>query len=332
MSDNPWAGLISPSIANVLSGRRVDADLPWDFFWARSSDGKYVLTLGHDADSAPRGSLPHLKGIDISEIPDEPDGRLILMLKLRDSAQLDIFERLCRDIVRSTRGASSEREAVAAALGRTWRWHHLLRGGSDERLSIQEQKGLIGELIVLERYLLQQLPAVEAVSDWLGPLGSPRDFEVARTGIEAKARRGAAEPFVAISSEFQLDNGGLDHLFLFVVELAQSPTDTESAFTVTQRAQTVRERLAETDQGAIETFESRLAATGFRWEDDYSDSVWIEGTSRLYRVADGFPRIDSVVISGVSNVRYSISLIACESFITTAEVLSAALKGESHGN
>jgi len=36
---------------------------------------------------------------------------------------------LCRDIVECTARAKSEREAVALTLARTWRWHHLLRGG-----------------------------------------------------------------------------------------------------------------------------------------------------------------------------------------------------------
>lgn len=75
-----------------------------------------------------------------------------------------------------------------------------------------------------------------------------------------------------------------------------------------------------------------LSAAGFRWEDDYSDSNWIEGTSRLYRVDDGFPRITALTImSGVSNVKYSISLAACEPFHIEDNVLASALGGR-HGD
>lgn len=149
MTDSAWAGLVTPGCFNAVSARRVDADLAWDFFWARSSDRNYLLMLRHGSQSSPRDRLPQLKGIDVVDTPSGGADDVVLVLKLRDASQLDIFERLCRDIVGSTYGAASEREAVAAALGRTWRWHHLLRGGSDERLSPNEQQGLIGELLVL---------------------------------------------------------------------------------------------------------------------------------------------------------------------------------------
>lgn len=65
---------------------------------------------------------------------------------------------------------------------------------SFSRLSAEEQKGLIGELLVLERYLIPLFGPADATSAWVGPTGSPKDFECGRTAIEAKARRGAA-PF-----------------------------------------------------------------------------------------------------------------------------------------
>ena len=81
---------------------------------------------------------------------------------------------------------------MSAALSRTWRWHHLLRGGRGTLLSPEEQKGLLGELFVLERLLLPRMDASSAVTAWRGPLGAPKDFEAARVAIEAKARRGGA--------------------------------------------------------------------------------------------------------------------------------------------
>lgn len=330
MGENPWSEITVPTTVGSLNALRVDAESPWDFFWARSNDNKYLLTLRHRAAAAPKGSLPRLKGMDVSDVPSESGDEFTLILKLRDTSQLDIFLRLCKDIVSSTHGAASEREAVAAALSRTWRWHHLLRGGRDERLSLQEQKGLIGELIVLKRFLLTQLTAANAVSAWSGPLGSPKDFELARLGIEAKARRGAARPFVQISSEHQLDDMGTDTLFLYVVELSQTPVNADSSFTLTHLAAAILETIARHDQGALEPFQALMAASGFRWEDDYSDSAWAEGTSKLFQVASGFPRITAALPAGVSGVRYSISLAECEPFRVPNDELIAALEGVIH--
>ena len=71
-----------------------------------------------------------------------------------------------------------------------------------------------------------------------------------------------------------------------------------------------------------------MLAAGFRDEDDYSDSFWVEGPSRLYKVVDGFPRITAdQVASGVSYVRYSVSLGECEPFRSDDAALTEALGG-----
>lgn len=163
-------------------------------------------------------------------------------------------------------------------------------------------------------------------------MGSPKDFEVGRTGIESKAHRGAATPFVKVSSEYQLDDVGVDELFLHVIELSQAPTDATGAFTLTQVAESVREQLTSLDHSAVEQLQGILSAAGFRWEDDYSDSLWIEGSSRFYEVRDDFPRITGAVAPGVSNVRYSISLSECEPFQVADERVIDALKGRISGD
>ncbi len=333
MIDDPWKDLAPPNAADAINARRVDSDIPWGFFWARGVDHKCLLVLQHAADSTPRGRLPKMKGIDVAISMGNRDSDRMLVIRLLDSAQRDIFYRLCKDIVAGASGAASEKEVVEVVLNRTWRWHHLLRGGSDGRLSAEEQKGLIGELLVMERYLLSQLSALDAVAAWRGPLGAPKDFEIGRVCIEAKARRGAATPFIAINSEHQLDDTGTDALFLHVVDLDQAPSDTNEGFSVTQVADRVRNKIAAIDNGTVDAFESLLLAAGFKWEDDYSISLWMEGSSRLYKVLGEFPRITAQdVTSGISNVVYSISLADCEPFLVPGDILEAALRGGRHGD
>jgi hypothetical protein len=332
MSDDPWQELTSPSAADAINARRVDADFPWGFFWARGVDGRCLLALQHAADSTPRGRLPNLKGVELAVWEGDRNGEPMLVLKLLDFSQRDIFHRLCTDIVASTSNAATEREAVQIALARTWRWHHLLRGGKDERLSLEEQKGLIGELLVMERHLLLRASALDAVSSWRGPLGAPKDFEIGRVCIEVKAHRGAAAPYVVVNSEHQLDTAGTDELFLYVVELDQAPSDAKGSFTVSDVAIRVRNRIAGIDESAVVPLDDLLSAAGFRWEDDYSDSNWTEGASRVYRVDDGFPCITTpTIMPGVSTVKYSIALAACEPFRVPVGVLASALGGK-HGN
>lgn len=331
MSDDPWSDLAVPNASDAINAKRVDPALRWGFFWARGVDRKCLLVLRHPAAASPRGRLPRLKGIEVTLTDADHGSERMLVLRLMDSAQRDIFYRLCRDIIASSGNAASEKEAVETTLARTWRWHHLLRGGGDGRLSPEEQKGMIGELFVLETFLLPHLPAIDAVQSWRGPLGAPKDFEIGRICIEAKARRGASTPYVAISSEYQLDDSGTDSLFLYVAELDRAPSDSDDGFSITAVAVRVRDAVAHGDNAAIDVFETAISASGFRWEDDYSADLWIAGPSRIYAAAGDFPRIVArSVAGGVSNVKYSISLPECEPFLVPPGAVEDALKRGRH--
>ena len=331
--DDPWKELVAPETTDALSARRVDANMPWSFFWARGADRRHLLLLRHDGEASPTGRLPRLKGIETTLSEQEADGSRLLALRLLDPAQRDIFHRLCLDIIASTASASSEVEAVAHTLTRTWRWHHLLRGGADGRLSIEEQKGLIGELLVLDELLLPVIPVIDALTAWRGPLGAPKDFEVGRVCIEAKARRGAATPHLAISSEYQLSTEGTDALFLHVAELSQAPADDPNAFCLTDVATRLRNRIASDDGAAADLFESLVIASGFDWSDSYSDFQFVAGPSRIYRVTERFPAITPALLTAaVSHVRYSIALSDCEPFRIGLGAVQLAINGLTHGN
>ena len=166
----------------------------------------------------------------------------------------------------------------------TWRWHHLLRGGRGTLLSPEEQKGLLGELFVLERLLLPSMDASSAVTAWRGPLGAPKDFEIARVAVEAKTHCWCCHT-VSLNHicSSQLDERGVDSLFLHVVELDEAPTDA------------MRRGRADLPRWAFSKHGCRRRATGRR--------TTIPATFGFYLVA--FPR---TLRWGVSNVRYSVSL------------------------
>ena len=325
MISDPWNAIEPPSAAAAINAKRVDEQGRWDFFWARDLDRRRMLVLLFRCDyQSPK--MPRPKGLDISIQAGNGDEPSMFMLTLLDQAQTDIFYRLCLDVISATAHSVSEDEALNTAIARSWRWHHLLRGGGDDRLTMEEQKGLIGELVVLEREVLPRMAAADAVTAWVGPLGTPKDFELGTLAIEAKARRGTAEPFVSISSEHQLDIHGLEVLLLHVTDLARGTAESAQAFSVSDLARKVGDRVSDLDPGSVQPFEAVLAASGFDWSDDYSDCLWLETGTRLYRVTEGFPRVAASELStGVSHVTYRISLVDCESFMVTNDVIVSAL-------
>ena len=172
------------------------------------------------------------------------------------------------------------------------------------------------------------------MSTWHGPLGwRPKDFEIGRICIEAKARRGAATPYIAISSEHRWTAAALTSFFLHVAELAQEQSKEKVSATLTDIVIRTRTAVAERDMGALQLFESLLAATGFRWEDDYTAIRWAEGKHHIFGVSGSFPALTAASCpSGVSNVRYSLALAECEGFSVSDDVVTAALTGDTGGH
>lgn len=333
MTEDPWDSLDRPDASNSLNAKRVSAEHKWNFFWGRDLEGKCLLFLQHDVKSRTKRRLPNLRGLDVTE-SDPGNGRdLLLVIRLQENTQRELFHRLCLDIIACATSAESENDAVELTVARTWRWHYLLRGGHDDRLSPEQQKGLIGELLILENHLAPRIGAVAAVSAWEGPLDAPKDFELGHTFLEVKTRRSGSAPFVKVSSEDQLDSPDSAHLFLYVVDLNTAMSEDGDAFNVTDVAARLRNAFESADQVAVDLLEQRLFSAGFLWAHDYSDSLWLEGESSFYEVRKGFPRIiSSQLAGGIEKVSYNLSLDACEPYRCEPDQLYHFISSISDGD
>lgn len=313
--NDPWEMIEPPTQAAVVSGQRVDPDLPWGIYWAVDLDRRCLLVLRHESESKPETKLPRLRGLEIESRSPASVPYYLLVLRLLEGEHREIFHRLCLDIVSATQNAASEKEAVALFLGRTWRWHRLLQGRRSDRLSDEEQKGLIGELLVLRDILFPVSGIETALRSWTGPTGAPKDFELGTLCIESKARRGAASPQVAIASAAQLDTSGIDALYLHVADVTGAPSGVSGAVTISDVVVTVASEVAANAPAFTDLLDQRLLSAGYDAEVDYSDSRWLVGPVHVFEVRDGFPRISTAdVPTGVRDLRYSVSLADCEPF------------------
>jgi hypothetical protein len=243
-------------------------------------------------------------------------------IRLKDHSQIGLFEVLCRDVVASAEAAEEELDALNRAVGRTSRWHHLLRGGHSNLLSEEEQRGLIGELIVLDR-LAEVIGSRAAIMGWKGPSGAPKDFELRGHCIEVKTRRTAAQPFIQISNEFQLADVAHHRLWLTVlaVERVADPFGEPLNALVSR----VGKKYQSDDAMMAMDWELNLAATGYRDEDDYSAFRWVSDQPTWLEVAGDFPRITTPLPGGVSNVKYALALEVCSAFEVEARSAEGAI-------
>lgn len=321
-NDTPWSGLE----AGKLDTRRIDASARWNWFWAVMPRADVALVLQLKYLPMPTPDLPKLRNLEIrfQTLPGGP----ILYIRLKDSAQLELFETLCRDVMAASELAETEAEALERAIGRTFRWHYLLRGGKLEVLSEEAQKGLIGEIEVL-KLLTANIGAKPAITAWTGPSGAPKDFELKADCVEVKARRGASQPFVKITNEHQL--AAVPDRRLWLAVLAVDKVQPPHGRTLTEYVSEVTVLLERTEPSAIMDWDLRLADVGYDMLHDYSPWRWIISTPDFYSVTEGFPRIAAPVPLGVSGVSYALALSACAPFRTDwGDVWAKLAEGSSH--
>ncbi|ODM44526.1 PD-(D/E)XK motif protein [Cereibacter johrii] len=304
-NDTPWAGLE----VGKVDTRRVSASARWNWFWAVMPRADVALVLQLAELPKPTPDLPKLRNLEIrfQTLPGGP----ILYIRLKDNAQLELFETLCRDVMAAGELAETEAEALERAIGRTFRWHYLLRGGKLEVLSEEAQKGLIGEIEVL-KLLIDRRGAKPALTAWTGPSGAPKDFELEADCIEVKARRGASQPFVKISNEHQLAD--VPDRRLWLAGLAVDKVQPPHGRTLTEHVSEVTELLERTEPSAIMEWDLHLADAGYDVLHDYSAWRWIVSAPHFHAVTEDFPRISAPVPLGVSSVSYSLALSACNPF------------------
>ena len=330
--ENPWRDLTVPDPAAGLSARRITdvGDARWGLYWAVDWRRQCLLVLVHSEGLTSQHRWPTLRGLSI-ERQAASRGQEFLVFRLTDGEHRDIFYRFCTDLVGAAGAARSEQEGVDVCIMRTWRWHRLLKRGRDGRLTPEEQKGIIGELTVLMDLLMPTIGVTQAIAAWVGPLGASWDFETGTTGIESKACAPLASR-VRIASADQLGSDEAHALFLHVTEVVAAVQGSSAALTVTQLVERAREFIESQDTSALGEFEERLTATGYDDADDYADQLWLIGDAAIFAVVEGFPRIMPPMLpSGVSDVRYQITLAQCEPFRVEAADLSAAISG-SHND
>lgn len=315
-NDTPWSGLE----AGKVDTRRVSASARWNWFWAVMPRADVALVLQLADLPKPTPDLPKLRNLEIrfQTLPGGP----ILYIRLKDSAQLELYETLCRDVMAAAELAETEAEALERAIGRTFRWHYLLRGGKLEVLSEEAQKGLIGEIEVL-KLVIATLGAKPALAAWTGPSGAPKDFELKSDCIEVKARRGASQPFVKITSEHQLADVPERRLWLGV--LAVDKVQPPHGRTLTEHVDEVTKLLEREEPSAIMDWDLHLADAGYEVLHDYAAWRWIVSPPEFHAVAEGFPRLASPVPLGVAGVTYALALSACTPFRTDWDVVRSNL-------
>lgn len=308
--------------------RRVKPDSRFDIFLALEKPSNKRVLLLSVAESAAVGveDLPVMKSIEVRFYRDATRARADLGLRLTDRAYEEIFSVLVEDLINTIVACPAEATAVDAFIGRLQRWQRFLARSSPDGLGEEAQRGLYAELWLLSNVLVPALGTSSAVGAWTGPGGTNQDFELPRVAIEVKATITKQPQHLSIASERQLDDTGVDLLFLCQLSLdaRQGGESTLNALVDVLRG-TLGEHVL-----AREIFEDRLFTAGYLdiHRKRYDRIGYTTRRFGVFRVTEDFPRlVEADLPIGVGNVRYSITVDRLSDFEVSKEFLERAITG-----
>ncbi|MEP0961041.1 MAG: PD-(D/E)XK motif protein [Roseobacter sp.] len=289
-SNDPWKDIPPSPAGSSVIGHLVLESRPHEVFRARDASGRRVLFLVHDPASMSSTSLPRMAGLEVEVEIRDNDGQAMLSVRLENQDDADIFARFCEDIVMTISNARDEISAVQAFLGRTWKWHALLKGARKKTLSREDQLGLIGELRTMSDTIRSVKGLGTALEAWRGSENAPKDFELAGLCIECKARGASSRGKVRISSEHQLADEPGQELVLLVHTFATADRDAVGAIDLHSLVSSIRSRVSSERPDLSQMLEEKLEEAGYEDEHEY-DVIVVHKSTESYSVIEGFPRI-----------------------------------------
>jgi len=312
--NNPWEEIKIPS-QDILY-RVIDSEHPLRLLRARDIYGRFLFIYEFSGSDHIPDKFPELNGIDIHlQGPEQSaSGNYMLLLVLKENKEWQIFLSLCNDLVASTKSLELKTDATLIILRRLKRWQHFLQRARSGLLAEKDIKGLIGELLFINRHLIPAFGAGTAIQFWQGPEDAPQDFNIHDCAVEVKCQLGTTTPAVRISSADQLCTQ-LSDMFLYVITLGKSDDVSTLAVNLPSLISDIRNQLDSDAPSELEQFNDLLYQTGYIESEEYERFNYIPVSEKMFSVNNGFPRICSEnLITGIDRVTYNINLLDCEPF------------------
>lgn len=297
--ENRWRAM--PMHPDASAFQRIDESHPLDFYLGKDASGEWLLLLITDEQT---NFTRENRAIQVF-CRKRNDGRWALMFRLVRPELGKLFSLVCEDLVESSRGNPDPQHPASSVLARFIRWQRLLERGDSGLLDDAALRGLVGELLFLEKRAIPERGGREAVSSWCGPSGANRDFCFPDREVEIKTIRNGADRILVSSAE-QLDHVGKS-LDLGVVVLDDAvPESLPEAFTVVDLVGRLRHILA-TDPSTLDALDSKLIEAGLVLRDEYGERAFVFRRIRMFRVQDGFPAIRrSSLPQGIGKVTWEL--------------------------
>lgn len=261
-------------------------------------------------------NLPRFRGLEISvsvvslgEFTNTPFIKFMQSIPNTDN----IFELVISDICDKIARLENKRELSSVLVRTLSEWKLFFEKQENEILSVAAQKGLIGELYFLRDHLFRKYSFSESLSYWTGSEKTNHDFQIVNNAVEVKTTAGKQHKKFTVSSEKQLDNTGLAHLYLvlFSLNLHSNMPDRTLPSVISKIYSIIQD-------DPVATFQFQIKLLKYGYNETLAEKYTI-GFSvldmRFLEVKEGFPRLLQMNLpDGVGDLKYSVVVAACTPF------------------
>lgn len=257
------------------------------------------------------------KGTEIFMI--EVENHIELNIYLLDNDLKDIFSLFIENVIDELENCQTEVEAVTKTINVFSKWKKLFENIPNQCLTLEEQKGLIGELLFLNSLLDNTKTSEIAIDSWTSTEKDfeAKDFTIGSTGIEIKFTS-AKHPKIQISNEKQLDSDNLN--FLFIV-LFQADAVKENGISLNSIIEHTRTKIK--SSVLLDSFNRKLKINNY-FENDCENYQTMFSINNIFHfhVSENFPKITKKQIPlGIFETTYSIEISAVEPYLTDLDFI-----------
>ena len=309
MSDSSLINCWREHLASTAAGLHLfDTGHPLQFFIGKTEAGRPRLVIRSSA----KPPMVTLSDVVLVERFEDQSGKWNFSFTIQDQKFDEVFLRLADDMHGRSSEAPNERVGIDRVGVVIDEWRRLLKARPPGVLSMEELRGLIGELWLVIYEFGKNRSLSASIEGWLGPMGLPQDFWYAEDGYHEAKSIGPASTRIKISSESQLD---ADDLELLVILVGNTDEQTPSAINLPTLATRVLGALSEVAVSP-DHFHERLTRLGVDLaEPFYHDTWFVVSRVTSYEVSESFPAIRASSLAlGLDRVRYQIDLGTIEDF------------------
>lgn len=303
----------------VIIRTRIDEILHLNCFAATNhitGQHLFIMSVSNNV-TIPELKNYRFKGVEIYTLPIEVENKIELYIYLLDNELKDIFSLFIQNILEEIENSVTEIEAITTTLNIVSKWKKLFDKINFKGLSLEQQKGLIGELLFMNFLLDKDKTRTNAINYWTSSEQDfqAKDFTIGSVGVEIKLTS-AKQPRIKVSNERQLDAQNLSELFLI---LYSTEAVKENGISLNSLVEQTRQKFSTEEGRSI--FNAKLQLNGYFDEDkEHYGRMYSLKKTFAFTVTSDFPKIvKNQLPLGVYDTSYSIEISAVESFIVELE-------------